>query len=98
MSDDDDTIKSLQYENIELKRRLRESEAFHPHRLHFAVGELKKFTVEKMVASACILEITILGGKISLGPVAVKGFSDETISALTADLRRTYDYMTELKP
>lgn len=98
MSDDEDTIKSLQDENIELKRKLRECEAFYLHRLQFAVGELKRFTIEKVFPSACILEITSLGGKISLGPVAIKGFSDETISALTADIRRTYDYMTELRP
>lgn len=98
MPDDIDTIVALQNEVDTLKRKLREAEAFQVHQLHFAADMLKKFSIDRIAGSSVILEVSSLGGKLVLGPVAVNGFSAETIAALTADLRRTYQDRTEFKP
>lgn len=98
MSDDIDAIVALQNEVDTLKRKLREAEASQLHQLHFAADTLKKFSVDRIAGSSVILEVSSLGGKLVLGPVAVNGFSTETIAALTADLRRTYEYRIQLKP
>lgn len=98
MSDEIDTIAALQNEVDTLKRKLREAEAFQVHQLHFAADTLKKFAVDRIAGSAVILEVSSVGGKTVLGPVAVNGFSADTIAALTADLRRTYQDRTEFKP
>lgn len=85
-------IAQLQRENKELSAQL-------VHQYHFASIELKDLTIPKMTGSAVILELTTLGGKRSVGPVAIRdGLSDETIAAIKADLVRSFNLCTELKP
>lgn len=98
MSNKIDTITTLQSEIDTLKRKLKEAEASLVHQLYFAANTLKKFSIDKITGSTIILEISDLGGKTVLGPVAVNGFSAETITALTADMKRTYEDRIKYKP
>jgi hypothetical protein len=85
-------IAKLQRENRELKAQLVSNH-------HFASMDLKKFTIDRCMGSAVILELTCLGGKIKIDPVAISdGLSDETIAALKEDLIRSYNKAVEFKP
>lgn len=83
----------------ELQRKLKESEALQTCTYHFAATELKRLSVERCTGSAVIMELTLLGGKKKVGPVAIRdGLSPETIAAIHADLSRSYALAVEFKP
>lgn len=85
----------------ELQRRLRDAEAHQIHRYHFASKEVEAFNMDRFMGSSVIIEITAQGKKsqLSMGPVAIlNGLSQETIKAIKADLKRSFDYASELKP
>lgn len=51
------------------------------------------------MASAAILTITGLGGRVIVAPVAIRdGLSAATIAAIKADLQRSYDLATLMQP
>lgn len=83
----------------ELERKLKESLASQIHTYYFACDELDKFSTDKMMGSGVVLELSSLGGDLTVSPVViVNGLSDETISALKADLVRSYNSKIEFKP
>ncbi len=82
----------------DLRRKLRDSEAHQVHRYHFASEEVEIFSMDNFLGSSVIIEITG-PGRLSMGPVAIRnGLSPETIKAIKADLKRSFDYATEFKP
>lgn len=83
----------------ELERKLQESEASQIHHYHFATAELPKAGIDRLNGSGVILTLTVLGGRKICDPVLIRnGLSAETISALKADMVRSFEYATELKP
>jgi len=85
----------------DLQRKLRDAEAHHVYKYHFASKEIETFGTDRFMGSSVIIEITAQGrkGQLSMGPVAIRnGLSPETIKAIKADLKRSLDYATELKP
>lgn len=87
-----DERNKLIRENEELKAQL-------VHKYHFASKELDKLGTDSMMASAVILSLKSLGGLKTCGPVAIRnGLSKETIEAIKADLKRSYEEAIEFKP
>jgi hypothetical protein len=83
----------------DLQRKVKELEAQLVHQYHFATAEIGKASIQKTFGSAVILELTFLGGRKVCEPVAIKdGLSDETIAAIKADLKRSYERTVEFKP
>lgn len=82
----------------DLRQRVSDLEAQIASRAAFAFDEVEG-AGEKLMASAAILEIRALGGRQIVAPVAIRdGLSREAISALKADLRRSYELATSKKP
>ncbi len=51
------------------------------------------------MGSGVVLSLTLVGGKELFEPVMIcNGLSKETIAALKADLVRSFNYATEMKP
>lgn len=83
----------------ELERQLVETKAQLAHVYSFASADLPKFSVDRLAASAVILTLTGLGGKLTLGPIAIRGgLSQATIDALQSDFARSYEDAVALKP
>jgi hypothetical protein len=86
------TRNDLQREVKELKAQLASSG-------YFAAQDLKKLSTDRIMGSAVIIEMTTLGGRLVVSPFAIcDGLSQATIDALTADLVRSYELATQLKP
>ena len=84
---------------VELERKLMEAEALQTYRHHFASTGIEKFDTSRCLGSGVILELSVLGGKRHIEPVVIRdGLSQETIAAIQADLRRSYESSIELKP
>lgn len=82
-----------------LQRKLMEAESQLTHRYHFASTGIEKFDISRCNGSGVILELSVLGGKRHFPPVMIRdGLSQETITAIQADLRRSYELSIELKP
>jgi hypothetical protein len=80
-----------------LQRQKRELEAQLVGMLHFV--RLGLHGARGVKGGAVIVQMHWLGGKEVCPPFAIKdGPSNETIDALIADVRRTFDEATELKP
>lgn len=83
----------------DLQRKVKELEAQLAHQYHFTTRTIDKAGMQHCLGSAVILELTFLGGAKVIEPVAIKdGLSAETIAALKADLKRSYDLTVEFKP
>jgi hypothetical protein len=83
----------------DLQRKVKELEAQLVHQYHFATATIDRANIKKTLGSAVILELTFLGGTKVFEPVAIKdGLSDETIAAIKADLKRSYERTVEFKP
>lgn len=83
----------------ELGYKLEEAKAYHIYRHHFASKALDKFSTDKLMGSGVVLSLTLVGGKELFEPVMIcNGLSKETIAALKADLVRSFNYATEMKP
>ncbi len=93
-------IKEIQAARIaELERKLLETEAQLVHAYHFASADLPKFGTDRFAGSAVILTLTGLGGKLTIGPVAIRGgLSKETIDAIQFDFVRSYEDAVVFKP
>ena len=93
---------TIEYQNQrieELENKLRSAEAYQVHKLHFAPYALDKLSTDKMCGSGVIISITSLGGKSIVDPTVISdGLSPETIAALQADMRRSFEKRMELKP
>ena len=83
----------------ELERKLIEAVAGHASAHHFACAGLEKASTDHLAASGVILTLTVLGGRKICEPVLIRdGLSKETISALKADLVRSFELATLFKP
>ena len=83
----------------DLWRKVKELEAQLAHQYHFATRTIDKAGARHCTGSAVILELTFLGGIKVIEPVAIKdGLSEETIAAIKADLKRSYERTVEFKP
>ena len=83
----------------DLWRKVKELEAQLAHQYHFATRTIDKAGEKHCAGSAVILELTFLGGIKVIEPVAIKdGLSEETIAAIKADLKRSYERTVEFKP
>lgn len=83
----------------ELEEKLYESGTYHIYRHHFASKALDKLSTDKLMGSGIILSLTFIGGKKPFEPVMIcNGLSKGTIAALKADIARSFEYATELKP
>ena len=81
----------------ELARKLKETEAQLACSYHFASATLER--AGNLAASAVVVELTALGGRQLITPVAIRGgLSAETIAALRKDIARSWDESTEFKP
>jgi hypothetical protein len=82
-----------------LERELQEAIAGQAHTYHFADAYLDKASTKHLSASGVILTLTVLGGRAICEPVLIRdGLSEETIAALKADMRRSYELATMYKP
>lgn len=86
------TLAQLKRENLEIKAQLA-------HAYHFADATIKEAGTRYKMASGVLLQLTAIGGKEIILPVMIKdGLSDETIAAIRADLRRSYESAVVFKP
>jgi len=82
----------------DLQRRVMELESQLASRAAAASAEVCK-AGDSLMGSAVILHLVALGGREIVAPVAIRdGLSAETIAAIKADLRRSYDLATLIKP
>lgn len=80
-----------------LERKVVELTAQLASSYHFASATLPK--AKDLMGSGVLVQLTALGGKELIIPVVIpNGLSEATIEALMADIRRSYNYATELKP
>jgi hypothetical protein len=82
------TMKKPTYKQLE--QRLIEALAQHAHVYHFASNSIHK--TENLMGSGVLLQLTFLGGKEVFPPVVIRdGLSRETIEAIKADLKKSYN-------
>ena len=83
----------------ELERKLFVAEASQIYRHHFASKMLDKLDTDRFIGSGLIVTVTYLSGEQAFEPVIIcNGLSKETTAALKADLARSFNYATEMKP
>lgn len=84
---------------LELERKLGEALAGQVHQYHFAGSCLDKASTDHLTGSGVVLTLTVLGGRKICEPVLIRdGLSKETITALKADLVRSFELATLFKP
>jgi hypothetical protein len=82
----------------QLEREVKELKAQLSSSYHFAHQTIDKASIDRLLGSGVLLELTGIGGKEIISPVMIlNGLSKETIEALKADFKRSYDYATELR-
>jgi hypothetical protein len=82
----------------QLEREVKELKAQLCISYHFAHQTIDKASIDRLLGSGVLLELTGIGGKEIISPVMIlNGLSKETIEALKADFKRSYDYATEFK-
>ena len=85
--------------NAVLRREAKELLAGQVHQYHYAEKEVEKASIDHIMGSGVILELTVLGGRELVKPVLIRdGLSKETIEAIQADLCRSYELATTFKP
>lgn len=83
----------------ELEKQLFVAQASQIYRAHFASAYLDKISTAKLTGSGVILSIHTIKGDQVFEPVLIaNGLAPETIAALQADLARSFNYRTEMKP
>jgi hypothetical protein len=86
------TTKPAKKTRAQLARQVLELTAQLAHVYQFANTEIHRASQKHMMASGVLLQLTAIGGKEIINPVMIKdGLSDETIAAIKADLKRSYD-------
>lgn len=92
-------IKKPKPTKAQLARKVKELEAQLASSYHFAGCTIDKASTDYLMASGVLLELTFLGGRQAITPVVIKdGLSKETIAAIKADMRRSYDLAVQFKP
>ena len=93
------TIAAQNQRIAELENKLRSAEAYQAHKLHFASYALDKLSTVRMYGSGVIISITSLSGNPLVDPTVISdGRSPETIAALQAEMRRSFEKRMELEP
>lgn len=83
----------------QLQRKVLELESQLIHVYHFATMNLDRVSTDRLLGSGVILQLSFIGGKEAFSPVMIRnGLSPETITALKADLIRSYEDATVFKP
>ncbi|GAA4648979.1 hypothetical protein GCM10023116_12530 [Kistimonas scapharcae] len=83
----------------DLLRRILELEAQLASTYHFADRAIDKAGKDHMMASGVLLQLNAIGGHQIIPPVVIKdGLSDETIKAIKADLKESYELAVLFKP
>lgn len=83
----------------QLQRKVLELEAQLIHVYHFAANSLDRVGTDRLLGSGVILQLSLIGGDEPVAPVMIRnGLSQETITALKADLARSYEDATVFKP
>lgn len=84
---------------VELEREIKELKGQLANSYHLASKAVEKASVDHLMASGAVLTITALGGREIVDCVVIRdGLSKETITAIKADLKRSYDLATIHKP
>ena len=92
-------IKPPRLTREQLERKLLETQAQLAHVYHFASLDLQKASTSQLMGSGVILQLSFLGGKEVFAPVCIKdGLSPETVEAIRADLKRSFNLTTSLAP
>lgn len=82
----------------DLERKVIELEAQMASTCAYAAKEIEK-AGDTLTGSAAILTVTGLGGRVIVRPVAIRdGFSPAAIAAIKADIMRSYELATLVKP
>lgn len=83
----------------DLRRKITELESQLSHAYYSADVGLDKAGQKHFMGSGIVMTLTGLGGKELVPPVCIKdGLSQETIDAIRADLRRSYELSNLLAP
>ena len=78
-----------------LERKLLEALAGQAHVYNFANATADKASTDHLLGSGVIMTLTVLGGRKIMEPVLFRdGLSAETIAAIKADLKRSFDSAT----
>lgn len=92
-------MKSKKPTYAELERKLQEALAARVQNYCFSSVALDQASKDYLMGSGVILTLTAIGGRNICEPVLIMdGLSNETITALRADLCRSYKVAVELKP
>jgi hypothetical protein len=85
-------IKVVKKTRAQLEREILELTAQLAHVYEFANQSIDKASQRHRMASGVLLQLSAVGGKNIIDPVMIKdGLSDDTIAAIKADLKRSYD-------
>ena len=83
-------MKKIKTKRSDLYRQIRELKSQSGVRHYEAYADLYKASVDKMMASGVILELTAVGGKTLINPVLIRdGLSNKTIVCLREDIQRS---------
>ena len=92
-------MKKQNITKADLERKLKEALAGQAHVYHFAELEIEKMSVDHLLGSGIILSMQVLGGRKIVESVLIRdGLSKETITAIKADLKRSYELAIMFKP
>lgn len=81
---------------LTLGRKILELESQLAHRYSFAMTEIDGASIDRLMGSGVLLQLTGIGGKDIIHPVVIKdGLS---LEAIKADLVRSYDLAVMFKP
>ena len=84
---------------LKAEREVLELSASLPITYHFSSSNLHRASVERLMGSGVVLQLTGIGGKELINPTMIKdGLSKETIDALLKDIARSYESATIFKP
>ena len=83
----------------QLERQIIDLNAQLVHVYHFADRSIDKASTKHMMGGGVVLSLTAIGGREFFSPVMIKdGLSAETIEAIKADLKRSYESAVVFKP
>jgi hypothetical protein len=92
-------VKKPKTTKAQLRHKIKELEAQLASTYHFAGCHIGKTSTDHLMGSGVLLELTLLGGRQAIPPVVIRdGLSKETIEAIKADMRRSYDLAVAFKP
>lgn len=85
--------------NADLRRKIAQLESQLIHQHHYADAAISKAGMSRMMGSGVIVSITELDGTQIVDPIAIRdGLSDAAISALRADIVRSFKTATVFRP